>query len=101
VFNVGSGNDVISAFNKGNLVVGSTVIARHHQLYAYGFSDWNALQAAISDNVAGNAVIQLSATDSVELIGSRRPLFFKPISLSEESDAFVVPTLAMNDLGDQ
>jgi hypothetical protein len=28
-----------------------------------------ALKAAISDNVAGNAVIELSATDSITLVG--------------------------------
>jgi serralysin len=35
---------------------------------AYAFADWNALQAEISD-VSGNAVIQLSDTDSITLVG--------------------------------
>jgi serralysin len=70
VFNVGSGNDTINDFNKGNLVVGST--ATEHDVIdvqAYGFSDWNALQQAISNDVNGNAVIQLSETDSITLVG--------------------------------
>jgi len=69
VFNVGSSNDVINDFNHGNLAGGST--ATEHDiinLHAYGFSDWNALQSAISDNVAGSAVIQRSATDSITLV---------------------------------
>jgi tRNA G26 N,N-dimethylase Trm1 len=73
VFNVGSGNDVINDFNQGNSAVGST--ATEHDLidvHAYGFSDWNTLQAAINDNAAGNAVIHLSATDSVELAGVQK-----------------------------
>ena len=71
VFNVGSGNDSINDFNQGNLAVGST--ATEHDVIdvqAYGFSDWNALQAVISDDVvSGNAVIYLSATDSITLVG--------------------------------
>ena len=71
VFGVGSGNDSINDFNQGNLAVGST--ATEHDLidvHAYGFADWNALHAAISDDVvSGNAVIHLSATDSITLIG--------------------------------
>jgi Ca2+-binding RTX toxin-like protein len=71
VFNVGSGNDTINDFNQGNLAVGST--ATEHDLinvHAYGFSNWTALQAVISDDVvSGNAVIHLSATDSITLVG--------------------------------
>ena len=70
VFNLGSGNDVIKDFNQGNLAVGST--ATEHDVidvHAYGFSDWSALQASISDNVSRNAVIHLSSTDSIELDG--------------------------------
>jgi hypothetical protein len=69
LFNVGSGNDVINDFNQGNLAVGST--ATEHDVIdvqAYDFSDWNDLQDAISD-VSGNAVIQLSDTDSITLVG--------------------------------
>ena len=70
VFDVGSGNDIINDFNRGNLIVGST--ATEHDVidvHAYGFSDWNALQQVISDDVNGNAVIHLSATDSITLVG--------------------------------
>ena len=68
VFNVGSGNDVINDFNQGNLAVGST--ATEHDLIdvqAY-FDNWSDLQAAIND-VNGNAVITLSASDSITLVG--------------------------------
>ena len=50
VFNFGSGNDVINDFDQGNLAVGS--VATEHDVInvqAYGFADWNALHAAISD----------------------------------------------------
>ena len=71
VFNVGSGNDMINDFNQGNFAVGST--ATEHDIinvHAYGFSNWTALQDAISDDVvSGNAVIHLSATDSITLVG--------------------------------
>ena len=70
MFNVGSGNDEINDFNQGNLAVGST--ATEHDVIdvqAYGFVDWTALQAAISDNLSGNAVIQLSATNSITVTG--------------------------------
>jgi Ca2+-binding RTX toxin-like protein len=69
VFDVGSGNDLVHDFNQGNLAVGS--MATEHDVidvHAYGFADWNTLQAAISD-VSGNAVIQLSDTDSITLVG--------------------------------
>jgi Ca2+-binding RTX toxin-like protein len=70
VFNVGSGNDVINDFNKGNSVVGST--ATEHDVIdvqAYPFNDWGTLQSKISNDVNGNAVIQLSANDSITLVG--------------------------------
>ena len=70
MFKLGSANDVINDFDQGNLAVGST--APEHDLIdvqAYGFTDWNALQALISDNSSGNAVIHLSASDSVTLVG--------------------------------
>jgi Ca2+-binding RTX toxin-like protein len=69
VFGPGSGGDTINDFNRGNLAVGST--ATEHDVIdvqAYGFSDWNDLQQVISD-VNGNAVIQLSETDSITLVG--------------------------------
>jgi hypothetical protein len=50
----------------------SAIAATEHDVIdvqAYGFSDWTALQGAIRDNASGNAVIQLSATDSIELVG--------------------------------
>src|SRR5262245_26061011 len=65
VFGLGSGNETINDFNKGNLVVGST--AREHDVidvHADGCSDWKALQELISDDVvSGRAVVHLSATD--------------------------------------
>jgi hypothetical protein len=71
VFNFGSGNDTINDFNQGNLAVGSA--ATEHDLInvqAYGFSNWNTLHDAISDDVvSGDAVIHLSATDSITLVG--------------------------------
>jgi len=71
VFGLGSGNDTINDFNQGNLVVGST--ATEHDVinvHAYGFSGWSVLQANISDDlVSGNAVIHLSATNSMTLVG--------------------------------
>ena len=68
VFNVGSGNDTINQFNRGNSAVGST--ATEHDVidvHAYGFS-WSDLQTKFSE-VSGNAVIQLSANDSINLVG--------------------------------
>ena len=70
VFNLGSGNDVINDFNQGNSAVGST--APEHDIinvHDYGFANWTDLQAVISDNTSGNAVIHLSANDSITLIG--------------------------------
>jgi serralysin len=69
VFDIGSGNDTIHDFNQGNLAVNST--ATEHDLidvHAYGFSGWNDLKTHIID-VSGNAVIQLSGTDSITLVG--------------------------------
>jgi Peptidase A4 family len=66
VFGHGSG-DTINDY----LVVGST--ATEHDVIdvqAYGFSDWSALQAVISDDiVSGNAVIHLSTNDAITLVG--------------------------------
>jgi hypothetical protein len=62
VFNVGSGNVTINDFNRGNSAVGST--ATEHDiinLQDYHFADWG--------HPAGHAIIQLSATDSVTLLG--------------------------------
>jgi serralysin len=70
VFGRGSGNDTINDFNQGNAAVGSP--AKEHDVIdvrAYGFADWNALRGLISDNSSGNAVIQLSPTDSITLVG--------------------------------
>jgi Ca2+-binding RTX toxin-like protein len=69
VFNVGSGNDVIQDFNRGNSAVGST--ATEHDIInvqAYHFADWGTLQGKITE-VSGNTVIQLSDTDSITLVG--------------------------------
>lgn len=38
-------------------------------LHDYGFADWTALSSLISDNAAGDAVIHLSANDSITLDG--------------------------------
>jgi hypothetical protein len=60
-FNLGAGNNVIHDFDQGNLAVGST--APEHDVIdvkAYGFANWNALHAAISDDSSGNAVIHLT-----------------------------------------
>jgi Ca2+-binding RTX toxin-like protein len=70
VFNVRSGNDVINDFDQGNLAIGST--ATEHDVidvHDYRFTDWNALQAVTSDDANGNAVIHLSANDSITLAG--------------------------------
>ena len=70
VFNKGSGHDTINDFDQGNKAMGST--ATEHDLinvHDYGFADWNDLSHLISDNAAGNAVIHLSANDSITLDG--------------------------------
>jgi hypothetical protein len=70
VFNLGSGNDAITDFNKGNLAVGST--AQEHDLINvvdYGFTSWAALSSLISDDGQGNAVLHLTGTDTVTLEG--------------------------------
>jgi serralysin len=70
VFNIGSGKDVINDFHQGNAVVGSAVTEHDViDVQAYDFADWTALQAAITNDLSGNAVIPLSATDSVTLAG--------------------------------
>ena len=69
-FDLASGNDVINDFNQGNLAVGSA--APEHDVidvHAYGFANWTALQALISDDSSGNAVVHLSPNDSIALIG--------------------------------
>jgi Ca2+-binding RTX toxin-like protein len=66
VFAPTSGQDVIQD------LFGSTARTEHDliDVQAYGFADWNALQAVISDDVvSGDAVIHLSATDSITLVG--------------------------------
>ena len=70
VFTVGSGNDVINDFDQGNRAVGST--AREHDMINvddYGFANWATLSRLISDDSSGNAVIHLTANDTVTLIG--------------------------------
>ena len=70
VFKAGSGNDTIWDFDKGNLAVGSTA-AEHDviDLHGYGFKNWNALRAVIQDDGSGNAVVHLSANDTITLAG--------------------------------
>lgn len=70
VFKAGSGQDVINDFDQGNKAAGSA--APEHDvvdLRAYGFADWAALKSLISDDDAGNAVIQLAANDTITLDG--------------------------------
>jgi len=70
VFNTGSGQDVINDFDQGNKAVGST--AREHDainVHDYGFAGWAELKSLISDNSSGNAVIHLTANDTITLDG--------------------------------
>lgn len=70
VFDKGSGQDLIQDFGQGNSTVGSTVT--EHDLIDvqdYGFADWTALKSLISDDGAGNAVIHLTASDTITLQG--------------------------------
>ncbi|BBO03808.1 MULTISPECIES: calcium-binding protein [Bradyrhizobium] len=70
VFNAGSGQDVINDFNQGNKAAGST--AREHDVidvHAYDFAGWAELKSLISDDNAGNAVIHLTANDTITLDG--------------------------------
>jgi Ca2+-binding RTX toxin-like protein len=70
VFNTGSGMDVIHDFDQGNLAVGST--AHEHDVINvrdYGFANWAALSSLISDDSSGNAVVHLTANDTITLNG--------------------------------
>lgn len=69
-FNAGSGQDVVNDFNQGNKAAGSTA-AEHDviDLHAYGLAGWTELKSLISDDGAGNAVIQLTANDTITLDG--------------------------------
>ena len=70
VFGPGSGMDVIHDFDQGNRAVGST--AREHDVINvrdYGFASWAALSSLISDDSSGNAVIHLTANDTITLDG--------------------------------
>ncbi|WP_128924857.1 calcium-binding protein [Bradyrhizobium guangxiense] len=70
VFNAGSGNDTINDFDQGNKVLGSAAVEQDLiDVQNYGFADWTALSKLISDNTAGDAVIHLSANDSITLDG--------------------------------
>ncbi|WP_349519712.1 hypothetical protein ACFKHW_21825 [Bradyrhizobium lupini] len=70
VFNTGSGNDLITDFDQGNKAVGSTVTEHDLiNLHDYGFADWTALSKLISDNADGDAVIHVSASDTITLDG--------------------------------
>ena len=70
VFKAGSGNDTIWDFDTGNLAVGSTA-AEHDviDVHGYGFKNWNALRAVIQDDGSGNAVVHLSANDTITIVG--------------------------------
>lgn len=70
VFGAGSGQDVINDFDQGNKAGGST--AREHDVIdvrAYGFAGWAELKSLISDDGAGDAVIHLTANDTITLDG--------------------------------
>ena len=70
VFDKGSGQDVINDFDQGNKAVGST--AREHDVinvHDYGLANWKALSSLISDDSSGNAVIHLTANDTITLLG--------------------------------
>ncbi|MBB4423404.1 Ca2+-binding RTX toxin-like protein [Bradyrhizobium sp. CIR48] len=70
VFGAGSGQDVINDFDQGNKAAGSTILEQDViDVRAYGFADWGALKSLISDDSAGNAVIQLTANDTITLDG--------------------------------
>jgi hypothetical protein len=70
VFTASSGNDVINDFNQGNTAVGSTAPELDViNLHDYGFADWAAVSSLISDDSSGNAVIHLSANDTITLSG--------------------------------
>lgn len=60
-FDIGSGQDRI-----GDFEVGKDLIQIAH---AYGFRSFAELQSRISDDQFGNAVVHLSATDQVTLLG--------------------------------
>ncbi|MDF0517993.1 hypothetical protein P0R31_12195 [Bradyrhizobium yuanmingense] len=69
-FDKGSGQELIHDFNQGNIIVGSAAV--EHDLIDvrdYGFVDWTALKSLISDNGSGNAVIHLTASDTITLQG--------------------------------
>lgn len=72
VFDEGSGQDLIHDFNQGNNIVGSTAV--EHDLIDvqdYGLADWTALKSLISDDSSGDAVIRLTASDTITLQGVR------------------------------
>ncbi|WP_347338735.1 calcium-binding protein [Bradyrhizobium nanningense] len=70
VFEAGSGQDLINDFDQGNKAGGSTAPEYDViDVHAYGFADWAALKSLISDDSVGNAVIQLTANDTITLEG--------------------------------
>jgi hypothetical protein len=57
-------------FDQGNKAVGSA--AREHDLinvHDYCFAGWAQLQTLLGDNSVGNAVIDLTANDTITLNG--------------------------------
>nr|WP_167771715.1 hypothetical protein [Bradyrhizobium frederickii] len=70
VFNAGSGQDVIGDFDQGNKAGGSAAPESDLiDVRAYGFADWTTLKSLISDDSSGNAVIHLTANDTIKLDG--------------------------------
>lgn len=72
-FDKGSGQDLIHDFNQGNSIVGSTAV--EHDLIDvqdYGFADWTALKSLIVDDDSGNAVMHLTASDTITLQGVQK-----------------------------
>ncbi|MBR0741511.1 hypothetical protein JQ581_31720 [Bradyrhizobium liaoningense] len=70
VFDRGSGQDLIHDFDQGNKAVGSAVTENDLiDVQNYGFGDWAALKSLIDDDSSGNAVIHLTASDTITLQG--------------------------------
>ncbi|MCK1737526.1 hypothetical protein IVA79_26980 [Bradyrhizobium sp. 138] len=70
VFGAGSGQDVINDFDQGNNAAGSTAPEYDViDVHAYGFAGWAELKSMISDDGSGNAVIHLTANDTITLDG--------------------------------
>ena len=63
MFDKHSGNDTIWDFGQ---TVGNRDVM---DVSDYHFNDFTALQSHISDDIDGNAVVQLTAVDSITVVG--------------------------------